>query len=53
MIAKETPLNPLFKVCPNVSGIVMLAREVQPSKAYLPMRVTDSPKVILAREVQP
>ena len=35
------------------SGIVMLARELQPSKAQFPMWLTESPKVILAKEVQP
>ena len=37
----------------NDSGIVMLVREVQPSKARSPMKFTDSPRVMLAREAQP
>ncbi len=52
MIATETLLNTLFKVCLNDSGIVMFAREVQPWKAASPMWVTDSGKVMLASERQ-
>ena len=37
IIVTETLLNILFKVCPNDSGIVMLAREVQPAKAPPPI----------------
>ena len=42
-----------FPMCVTDSFKVMLAREVQPAKAYSPMCVTDSFKVMLAREVQP
>ena len=37
IIVTERLRNTLFKVCLNDSGIVMLAREVQPAKAPPPM----------------
>ena len=51
ILAMVVAPNSLSKMCLSDSGNLMLSK-VQLAKALLPMRVTDSPKVMLAKDLQ-